>query len=177
MLNRIEQIVKIIAQIITIFGFIVGIIAVCVAWRAHQNDIQQEKINKTFELFHIYQSGEVLKARLELDTLMTDLADTKDKSDKPLTFPNLIELMIKTLSKGQHLNNYNFMMDFYDTVYKCIELEACDRKTALSLFAEKANDRLRVIFPVLVFRFQSDPTHGLGLQCLATRYDAKDCKK
>ncbi len=169
MLNRIEQIVK-------IFGFIVGISAVWVAWCVHQNDIQQEKINKSFELFHIYQSGEVLRARSELDTLITDLADTKDRSDKPLTLPELTMLMIKTLSKGQHLNNYNFMVDFYDTVYKCIELGACDKKTSISLFAEKAKDRLIFLLPVLVSRFESDSTHGLGLQCLATRYEAKDCK-
>ena len=168
MLDRIEQIVK-------IFGFIVGISAVCVAWLAHQNDIQQEKINKTFDLFHIYQSGEVLKARLELNTLRTDLADKIDKSGKSRS--HLLPLMIITLSKGQHLNNYNFMMDFYDTVYKCIELEACDRKTALSLFTEKAEDRLKVIFPVLAYRMQTDKTHGLGLECIAKKYTPKYCTK
>lgn len=170
MLDRIEQIVK-------IFGFIVGISAVVVAWLAYQNDVRQEKINKSFELFYLYQSGEVLKARSELDTLITDLADTKDKSGKPLTLPDLTILMIKTLSKGQHLNNYNFMVDFYDTVYKCIELGACDKKTAISLFANNAKSLLDFVLPVFVFRLQSDNAHALGLQCLATRYKAKeDCK-
>ena len=49
MLDRIEQIVK-------ILGFIVGISAVVVAWLAYQNDVQQEKINKSFELFYLYQN-------------------------------------------------------------------------------------------------------------------------
>ena len=173
MLDRIEQ-------IFTILGFIIGISALYVAWVAYQNDIHQEKINKSFELFYIYQSGEVRKARSQLDTLKTDLDEairkTQDSSndlDKKLFLSTF-----NTLIKGQHLTNYNIMLDFYDAVYTCIELGACDGKTAIDLLADKeAKPLLQFIVPVLAYRMETDKTHGLGLECIAKKYKPKYCKK
>ena len=166
MIDRIERSVKILASILGLLTAMFGVYQ-------YYNDIEQEKINKSFEYFRMYHSGKILKTRSKFHEEINKIFSTEQ--------PDMCDLekrMIDKLTKDPHLTNYDIVIEFFDSVYKCSEVGGCNRETAIDLFAKEARHIWPIIYPVVEYRRDNyNSSHGLGLECLATRYEAEDCKR
>ena len=115
----------------------------------------------------------MLEARSSIDTVIRTLYSLEGEFQNPQV---LALLMVDTLTHGEHLANYDIILEFYDAVYTCSDIGGCDRETVIGLFGEKASDLLPVIYPVIQFRSKSNSAHGIGLECIASNYGAARCK-
>ena len=149
-------------------------VALIITYTEYNDRIEQIKINRSFEFFTEYRSPNLFEARSSIQTVTRTLYDIVEELEDPEV---LTELMINTLTRGEHLANYDIILEFFDAVYTCSEIGECDRKTVFSLFGSKALNLLPVIYPVIQFRSESNSVHGIGLECIATNFDGAGCKK
>ena len=166
MLNTIAQLAKII-------GIVVTIAALFFTWREYQDRYEQSKVNRSFQFYDSFRSGELLKARARLHSRINELSARKDSSGNPLSNKKLVEVMIDTLTKNQDLIDYDIVLEFFDAAYKCSQIGGCDRKTVINLLGYEAIHLLPPIFPVIQYRARRNVDHGIGLECIAAEYSDK----
>ena len=161
MMNRIEQIGKIVA-------ILAGLFAVYQYW----NDIQQQKKGRSYSYADKYIAGEVLEAKYNVDRVIADLYRTQGDDDA------LPDLMIrKFVEEGNH-NSYYIILLFFETVYKCDIMQVCNKDTTVDLFKSEAERIYRITSPVMeYFNNTEDIPYGHGLKCIAKGYRPKNCRR
>ena len=162
--ERIEQYIK-------IFGILAGLFVAGFGVYQYYEDLQQDKINQSFDYFHRYHSGEILKIRLQFHAVTEKLlAQLEDKSEVTVK-----DETIEKFKETKNRLNYEVVLEFFDDVYKCVEAGGCQKETTLDLFADKAQLIWITIEPVLTHYRTLSQDHGSGLECIAMKYKSKRC--
>ena len=122
MLDRLEK-------LFTILGVILTLVIAGVAGLAYQASVHHEQVNRTFELFVRYTTGDVLEGRRGLREAVRDLLAITDESGNRLSVSELEQVMIEKMTTGKDLRNYDLVIELLDAVYTCSDSKACDKET------------------------------------------------
>ena len=72
---------------------------------------------------------------------------------------------------------YDTVMEFFDSLYTCIEINGCDKATALKLFKNEAANYYFFLYHVIESRSEKNDRHGLGVKCLGNAYALPECRE
>ena len=154
----------------------IAIVGIWVAWTEYNENIVQNKKNRSFEFYKEYRTGEILKARIDLATVIDELITIR-LQDENLPVHKLCELMIdKLVATYDNRIKYDVVLEFFDSVQKCFNIGACDEETVYHLFTDEAESLWKIISPVVKHRRNnSNPTHGQGLKIIARQKEPEGC--
>ena len=161
MLDKFSQIAKII-------GVVVTIVVLFITWREYEIRYEQSKVNRSFQFYDRFRSGELLKVRANHHIRISESRKKTDDSGSPLRGNELANEIIETLTQNRASIDLDIVLEFFDAAYKCSELGGCDRKTVINLLGDEANHLLRLLCPVIKHRVRLNSDYGIGLKCIAT---------
>jgi hypothetical protein len=158
----IERAAKLAQNITIIVGVFAGIVTVV-------TNQYERRVQRTLDLRKEY----IDKIRPDYLAL-TDQWDADPESAKVLTvdIPQQKQIVLKFFQDAAHRRELENYLDFFDTMYTCIDNRACDKNTALYLFKAHARSIFEFAAPYIyeLRKLDRDPSVGEGLE---TFYNSK----
>ena len=156
-------------QFIQMLGIAATAIAATVALVEYLGRAEQDRKVRTFSYLDKYNSVEMIEVRSTLGGFV------RKNFESGLARKTREEQLTKWLSSGKGLVVYDAVVAFFDTVYTCVETGGCDKATFQELFYEEAKDHFVPLYHIIIIRTQANSRHGLGIKCLATKFNSKYC--
>ena len=156
-------------QFIQMLGIAATGIAAVVALFEYLGKAEQDRKVRTFSYLDRYNSVEMVEVRSTLGGFL------RKNFDSGLEEEEREEQLAHWLSNGTGLIVYDTVVEFFDTVYICVEVKGCDKATFRDIFSEEAKDYFVPLYHIIESRAQENSRHGVGIMCLATKFSSEYC--
>ena len=157
--------------------------------------VQQSKVDRSFEYFRAYSSGEIADARSEIwSTIEGAIKEYNEAKRKHAAFvanaPPFVKAALSKLSITGGLDGYlisrmsewpdHFSMDliveYFDSVQKCVDNDGCDECMIDSLLRERARELFNLVAPVIQHRVdRGEHEYGQAWEAMAVRQPLSHC--
>lgn len=157
---------------VNLVALMVAIIGLYVTYREYQQHQKDLKIERSLEYLKNFTSSTWLDRRGIIDTAFDGLRPKLEELSRSKKTPNQIELewrgaVITTITSDLNLRQaVDSLIEFYDGLLTCLELQLCDKMTLDSFFTTPAKIFVRQMYPYLyhIRREWGDDSLGTKLE-------------
>jgi hypothetical protein len=159
---------------ISLIGVAVAVVVGFHTYFSNQNELSVDRYKTTLGYVERYNSDQMLVFREQIQKAIDHAWDQNVNlliNDSP--YDNLQDFyranIGASLKAEDAFSSFSIMVQFYDELWTCVEVELCDRETTFRFFSGEA-EQFRSVFDSMISAFQFlRPDYGFGLSQLAVR--------